>query len=290
MKNIHLIETDKPSRLWTNNLRRRLELDEFPSQHPSNIAKNIYITNDEEIKEGDWVIVNKKYIRKVDITFNKQDSDWNVLNTNKIILTTDQDLIKDGVQPIDDEFLEWFVKNPSCEKVETKVGFIQSPDNLKDGFYYKIIIPKEEPLQEFERSITIIDPPSGWKYGFPKPIPEDRKNDVLVWLVEQGYPQSEIDGLEDYFPCRYWEQDEQIKQVITKTAMQELLEFCEYRQTKATDNCKAAWNMILAKIKDDGLVEMEKEQIIHSHLDGQSLVSCKDEYAEQYYNETFKNK
>lgn len=34
--------------------------------------------------------------------------------------------------------------------------------------------------------------------------------------------------------------------------------------------------------------EMEKEQIIHSHLDGQSLVSCKDEYAEQYYNETFK--
>jgi len=26
----------------------------------------------------------------------------------KIILTTDQDLIKDGVQSIDDEFLEWF--------------------------------------------------------------------------------------------------------------------------------------------------------------------------------------
>ena len=34
--------------------------------------------------------------------------------------------------------------------------------------------------------------------------------------------------------------------------------------------------------------EMEKEQIIKSHLDGQSLVSCKDEYAEQYYNETYK--
>jgi hypothetical protein len=33
--------------------------------------------------------------------------------------------------------------------------------------------------------------------------------------------------------------------------------------------------------------EMEKEQIIDAHIDGQSLVSCKDEYAEQYYNETF---
>jgi hypothetical protein len=36
--------------------------------------------------------------------------------------------------------------------------------------------------------------------------------------------------------------------------------------------------------------QMEKEQIIEAHLDGQSLVSCKDEYAEQYYNQTYKNK
>jgi hypothetical protein len=33
---------------------------------------------------------------------------------------------------------------------------------------------------------------------------------------------------------------------------------------------------------------MEKEQIIEAHIDGQSLVSCKDEYAELYYNETYK--
>jgi hypothetical protein len=147
---------------------------------------------------------------------------------------------------------------------------------------------------KLKNMITIIDPPSGWKYGFPKPIPEDRKNDVLVWLVEQGYPQSEIDNLEDYFPCRYWEQDEQIKQVITKTVMQELLEFCEYRQTKATDNCKAAWNMILAKIKDDGLLEREKEQIINAFWYGDNTDCLSEqnsfEFAEKYYNETFKNK
>ena len=55
--------------------------------------------------------------------------------------------------------------------------------------------------------ITIIDPPSGWKYGFPKPIPEDRRKDSMVWLVEQGYPQEEIDSLGEYFFCRYWETD-----------------------------------------------------------------------------------
>ena len=54
--------------------------------------------------------------------------------------------------------------------------------------------------------MTLIDVPSGWMYGFPKPIPEDRKKDSLVWLVEQGYPQELIDKLGEHFYCRYWEQ------------------------------------------------------------------------------------
>lgn len=54
----------------------------------------------------------------------------------------------------------------------------------------------------------IIDPPSGWKYGFPKPIPEDRRYDSLTWLVEQGYPQSLIDEFGEHFYCRYWSQDD----------------------------------------------------------------------------------
>jgi hypothetical protein len=39
----------------------------------------------------------------------------------------------------------------------------------------------------------------------------------------------------------------------------------------------------------DQAKQLEKEQIINAHIDGQSLVSCKDEYAEQYYNETYNN-
>jgi hypothetical protein len=61
--------------------------------------------------------------------------------------------------------------------------------------------------------MTIIDPPSGWKYGFPKPIPKDRIKDQDVWLVEQGYPQEEIDALGEYFYCRYWEQPDEESQV-----------------------------------------------------------------------------
>jgi hypothetical protein len=57
---------------------------------------------------------------------------------------------------------------------------------------------------------TMIDPPSGWKYGFPKVLPTDVKehqNRTLEWLVENGYPQKEIEACGKYFHCRYWEID-----------------------------------------------------------------------------------
>lgn len=53
--------------------------------------------------------------------------------------------------------------------------------------------------------VTMIDPPSGWKYGFPKVLPKEATGRNLEWLVENGYPQEEIDKLKDHFYCRYWE-------------------------------------------------------------------------------------
>jgi hypothetical protein len=61
----------------------------------------------------------------------------------------------------------------------------------------------------------IIDPPSGWKYGFPKPIPDDI-TDINKWLVEQGYPQEEIDSFGEHFCCRYWEQPESLNIALYK--------------------------------------------------------------------------
>jgi hypothetical protein len=47
-----------------------------------------------------------------------------------------------------------------------------------------------------------IDPPSGWRYGFPKIW--SGEGDVMEWLISQGYPQREIDSLGDYFFTRSW--------------------------------------------------------------------------------------
>ena len=112
MKNIHILPTDKPSRLhlWTDEKGTRLELCELVYSHTRN-TQHLYITNDEEIKEGDWFY--NPFINEIQINCNSKDC-------KKIILTTDGDLIKDGVQKIDDEFIEWFVNNPRCEWVEVK--------------------------------------------------------------------------------------------------------------------------------------------------------------------------
>jgi hypothetical protein len=54
--------------------------------------------------------------------------------------------------------------------------------------------------------VKMIDPPSGWKYGFPKALPDPEPVDFNQWLVEQGYPQEEIEKLGEYFFCRCWEE------------------------------------------------------------------------------------
>jgi hypothetical protein len=58
-----------------------------------------------------------------------------------------------------------------------------------------------------KKEVMMIDPPSGWKYGFPKPLTEDAEGRNLEWLVEQGYPQKEIDACGKHFYCRYWKQE-----------------------------------------------------------------------------------
>jgi len=60
--------------------------------------------------------------------------------------------------------------------------------------------------------ITMCDPPSGWKYGFPRAMPHNSKDedfDVVAWLISCGYPKSLIDSFGKSFYVRYW--DETIK-------------------------------------------------------------------------------
>ncbi len=132
MKNVHLIATDKPSRLYLNS-ENKICITDIEMKSGNN--QHIYITDNSEIKEG----VDQWYLDKV---LNKPYNSGGAQYSSKqdvIIMTTDQDLIKDGIQAIDDEFLEWFVNNSSCEFVEVEHNYI---DWVIDN--YKIIIPSDE--------------------------------------------------------------------------------------------------------------------------------------------------
>jgi hypothetical protein len=178
MKNIHLIPTTKEQHAIIQK-NTGLLLVQTRDKVYTGTKLNIYITSDEEIKEGDWVLGGlggvdiKKYGRYF-------ADDW-----KKIILTTDQNLIKDGVQAIDDDFLEWFVKNPSCEEVKVrknpKVSFIvkgKGVQSFNQG--YKIIIPKEEPkIELYMPKYTIGNEPTNEQ--------EEPKQETLEEAAEKNY-------------------------------------------------------------------------------------------------------
>lgn len=150
MKNVHVLPTDKPSRLYLTTKEYIFE-KEYSLSTDECQNKNIYITSDEEIKEGDYYIKlqNRQYVNRSGKTKFK----GLYKDCKKIILTTDQDLIDDGVQAVEEDFLNWFVKNPSCDTIlfeynEYEIFGNKSKKWIDSHSCYKIIIPKEEPKQE----------------------------------------------------------------------------------------------------------------------------------------------
>jgi hypothetical protein len=157
------------------------------------IGKELFITSDEEIKFNDYITDGYKVWQWKD--------DSSLLGRKKIILTTDQELIKDGGQAIDDEFLEWFVKNPSCEVVKVDHERVLWEDGRITHYTYKIIIPKEEPKQtDWKESTKVLmeaygDNPKDFTYEQPK-------QDYTALLKEVGTKQETLEEVAEN-ECKY---------------------------------------------------------------------------------------
>lgn len=212
MKNLYLLSTDKPSRLAGSEYITNVQgidkrvfkfnfwnkiIDNKDLKDTGYIPQNMYIISDEEIREENltkeiYVIdVQTNNIGKLSCknSFfkgsckligvewkNKQDI-WNYYHIREIILTTDLDLIKDDVQAIDNEFLKWFVKNPSCKEVEVM------PIGFEDREDYLIIIPKEESKQIFSVDFEMSIDDEGMSIEVPI-----IKRETLEEAAERLYP------------------------------------------------------------------------------------------------------
>ena len=112
MKNIHVLSTNKPSRL-SDCHDDRLHLDDV--RYLRNY-KNIYITSDEEIIGGkEW------FLDLTDNSLFKNQTDKPMSKVlfpecKKIVLTTDQNLINDGIEQISEDTLLTIVEQINSGK------------------------------------------------------------------------------------------------------------------------------------------------------------------------------
>ena len=206
MKNIHILPTDKPSRLFyikkilVLDRKKKIYLESYKNLHEYK-NQNIYITSDEKIKEGNYTYhrvfgvgkITNVNGKKCFVTIKLSSTDgsittpWkrNIPDIKKIILTTDPQLIADGVQAIDDEFLERFVKNPSCEFAH--LGFKSIIGDSETKRTWKIIIPKEE-QKEVENDWEEI------LFDFIDFYPCQLPDELFEWLEENYEIPKKKDG------------------------------------------------------------------------------------------------
>jgi len=80
----------------------------------------------------------------------------------------------------------------------------QKHDNLS------VISIKSEDLSiKSEKEMQIwVDPPEGWKYGFPAIYDPEKDGQMSEWIVRKGYPLLTIKEYGDAWAVRCWPADE----------------------------------------------------------------------------------
>lgn len=237
MKNIHVLPTDKPSRLYSNgkyykDANSTMAMDWYISSAGYK-PQNIYITSDEEIKEGNYYLDRLIHPLLTTVPLKHSGHEYSngdmpniiqstagttspITTSQKIILTTDPTLIADGIQAIDDEFLQWFVTKANdsgkpvdivqiesvFEKEKNLTGMVGNPMYLKIFKGYKIIIP-EQSTKDRILSETSEETRQKAKDYADSLVKKQETNIISDWLDKNGDPeiskQQTLDEVEKHY-------------------------------------------------------------------------------------------
>lgn len=151
-KNIHLIPTKGTGSVY-------ISTDVTPNLYSNwrGEGYHMYITSpNEDINENDYIITKDGRLVEVSYIMSKD-----IEGASKVVLTTDELYIHNAVVPkeynpspqyvqkIDNDFVMWFINNPSCEEVRVDKSILYKPYNDErdipefSHYEYKIVTPEE---------------------------------------------------------------------------------------------------------------------------------------------------
>lgn len=127
---------------------------------------HLYILSEDEIKTGDFYIDTEIYNSGIEMCVSERDAMASLLCKEvapmKIIATTDKSL---GLPLIPQSFVKQYAKHPV----------------------------KEVMVEMITDVITMLDPNSGWQYGFPKAYcGEPTHEEAVAFIKANGYPMDKL--------------------------------------------------------------------------------------------------
>lgn len=266
-KNVHLLPTIKPSKLAFLTKKSKevyKDLRIFDRLMPNILDsenQNIFITSEEEIKVGDWclskvnevIIFGKNYTKEL---------------YKKINLTTDQDLIDDGVQAIDEEFLNWYIKNLTCEYVE-----VETWKRLEGKYFYQII-PKEKIT--YTEATKFNDNVFNLKFG-------TKEFNDMCSIYFGGNPKHKNNDLQEFNAGAKWQQ-EKVHEALTSESQKESKEKTSEEEA-AEIHSKKMWGVYFDDIHPDVAIKPTQGEIsIQNFIEGakwQKQQQDKNKYSEE---------
>ena len=103
----------------------------------------------------------------------------------------------------------------------------------------------------------IYDPPSGWKYGFPRPYLPKEGETLRETLLRDGYPEKEFDKTGEPYWCRFWDSSMTNEELTEIEALRNtILDQLAYHETAQDEN---------ARLKDE-VAKLRQRLVIRENL------------------------
>lgn len=174
----HLLPTEKESGLlldWDNKLFEWTKRTISKNHYHKNVE--LYFTSDEQIKEGDWYIINNQSISKYDGHFTLGVDCKKIIATNDSSLTIKRDAFVMGIGKLE---FESRLPQPSPEFIEAYIEAYNSGN------------PIIAVMVEYEEGTTTLD------YSFPRSAKQnyilkvDKNNHITITKCKESWSKSEI--------------------------------------------------------------------------------------------------